>query len=456
MESTGAPLGQTTTSKSKADELRKSGKFDAAAAEYGRNWPSSDKWAGWGYAFCLRKLGRTEDAFDVITAVLKLDPAFRFGRSLCSWIVWDSIRQQTTNDEISRRAKWVIRLSKDVEDPYSTMTPFVRAVLRAARAWSDAGRYRNTLSWLEQLDPTRLNNDEGSFTDSKGKTRRIGSAREKYYALRTRALEKLGRWTECLEVAREALVCCSPLHHDNDIWFARRAALACAHCGEAQSAIKELEALVARKPAFFLHTDIARIALAVDDLDLAKRHVLAALTSRSELAYKLPALKIMAGILAKTDRTADARDHVELAISIRSASEWGPDAELARLASDLGAQSDRAVQDVLPSLLERWATWSGDQNPRQEGTIERLLPHGRAGFIHAPGGNRHYFDIRDWKGRDRKPTEGLSVTFSTASGFDKKRQRATMVARDIKPTDEAREHVLPVSSRKPLRVPRAG
>src|SRR5207244_5406340 len=62
--------------RAKADELRKGGLFDEAAPEYAAIWPDGDKWTGWGYAFCLRKLGRSQDALRVAREVHMLDPAF--------------------------------------------------------------------------------------------------------------------------------------------------------------------------------------------------------------------------------------------------------------------------------------------------------------------------------------------------------------------------------------------
>ncbi|MDQ6768879.1 MAG: hypothetical protein M3Z54_02705 [Gemmatimonadota bacterium] len=435
--------GSTTTLRAKADELRKEGNYSEAAEYYAQLWPCTDKWVGWGYAFSLRKLRRINEAFEVGKALLELDPSFQYGRSICSWIAWDLMRAQTTASEVARRAKWIVRLTKDLEDPYAAVTPFVPAVLRAARAWCDAGRYRNAKAWLQQLDPIRLSQDEPCFTDTQGKTRRLGSAREKYYALKTRTLEKLGQWQECHDAAREALRCCPTLHHDNDIWFARRAALASSHCGQAAAAIAELEQLLTRKATTFIHVDIATIAHSIDEKDLAYRHTLSALVTPSELVYKLPALKLMARILAERGQESDARDHVELATAVRVASAWGSDAELAHLAIALGAESETPIESLLPSLTSRWTTWNENLNPRKSGTVEKLLPHGRAGFIRAQDGQRHYFDIREWKVPGRRLKERLTVTFSTASSFDKKRQCSTVVARDIRPDmmhDESARH----------------
>jgi len=70
------------TSRTKADELRKSGHFEEAVIEYALVWPEGDVWTGWGYAHCLRKVGRCKEALEVAKAVHSLDSDFRFGRSI--------------------------------------------------------------------------------------------------------------------------------------------------------------------------------------------------------------------------------------------------------------------------------------------------------------------------------------------------------------------------------------
>jgi hypothetical protein len=60
------------------------------------------------------------------------------------------------------------------------------------------------------------------------------------------------------------------------------------------------------------------------------------------------------------------------------------------------------------------------------------LPNGHAGFIRASDGAQLYFETREWKERGAKPTEGASVSFTTRPGFDRKKQRSTTVACEVR------------------------
>src|SRR5688572_107534 len=85
------------TSREKADELRKAGRFEEAASEYSEIWPDGDLWTGWGYAQSLRKLGRCAEGLAVAREVHALDSDFLLGRSIYAWLLYDlHIRRMET------------------------------------------------------------------------------------------------------------------------------------------------------------------------------------------------------------------------------------------------------------------------------------------------------------------------------------------------------------------------
>ena len=71
------PGQPTGNSRAKADELRKSGQFAAAADIYRSIWPDNDPWTGWAFALCLRKLKNTDEALNVAQALFELAPRVR-------------------------------------------------------------------------------------------------------------------------------------------------------------------------------------------------------------------------------------------------------------------------------------------------------------------------------------------------------------------------------------------
>jgi tetratricopeptide (TPR) repeat protein len=431
-----SPLGQTTKAnkRQKADALRKAGKHDEAVLEYAAIWPDGDPWTGWGYAYCLRKLKRVSEALAISQAVYGLDPEFKLGRSMLAWCLYDSIHDLTEpTDQLRSAARKIIELTEKEENKYDSRSPFAISVLRVVRVLCRAGRHSQALRWLEKLEPTHLDTAEFAFKDESGRLRKFASKREAYYALRTHSLERLKRWDECLEVATVASTACQPLHHDNDVWFARRIALAKWRLGRLKEAVPELEALLARKETSFLHTDIAGAALELADFDKTFTHALAALLSAGELKFKLTALSVMARVLWAKGRQTEAVKHLELDFGVRAQLQWKPNPVNIDLAAQWGADVTFAEPDErLSELKMLWAEWDQRDNPRYAGQIERLLPNGRSGFLRGSNQERFYFELREWRDRNRKPAPGARVTFKTQPSFDKKHQRASVIARDIK------------------------
>jgi tetratricopeptide (TPR) repeat protein len=422
------------TSRTKADELRKSGHFEKAVEEYALVWPDGDVWTGWGYAHCLRKVGRCKEALEVAKAVHSLDPDFRFGRSIYAWTLYDIHVRKATDPEsdVLRAANTIVQLTND-EQAYSPTSALAITVLHVAKLWARKGRDLRVLEWLERLDLNRLPLDPGKGADEKGRPRELASRKEQYYSLLTRSLERLGRWQECLDTATRALSECGRLHHDNEIWFARRIALAKQRLGKPQEAVTELQHLLERKPVAFLHTDIASAAWDASDYDCAFKHALHALLAPQDVGFKLEAARLMAEILWKREEKEQARNHIRLCLAVRDARGWKLTEDLTKLQSTWEVNGPLGrPESLLGELRPLWERWREDLSPRIAGVITKMLPNGNAGFIHGEDKRDFYFDTRDWREHKSKLREGIRVTFATKPSFDRKHQRPTVVACDVR------------------------
>ena len=427
------PGHPTGNSRAKADSLRKSGDFAAAAEAYAAIWPDGDPWTGWAYALCLRKI-KNPHALDVAKTVVDIAPDFQLGRSVYAWALADSIR---TTEEITPQfltcAETIIALTVGHENAYRPVSPFVSTVLRVARVFATKGRYKQVLEWLSRLDPNQLPSDEFPFVDPTGKTRRMASQRERYHSLKTHALEKLGRWEECLTAAQTALTACSPLHHDNDIWFARRIARAKIQLGNTNEGIRELQTLAVRKPASFIYYDIAEAVWKLEDADSAIKNCLLALQCPGEIGYKLAALLLLGRLLWAGGKQDEAKKHLSLYIAYRSERGWRLAEEVTALAREWGVLIDNGdTKTLLRELRGKWRDWGRSSEARRSGTVQSLFPNGRSGFIVSNDKERFFFDARDWEDKRSKPQRGSKVTFATKPSFDRKRQKPSVVACDIK------------------------
>jgi tetratricopeptide (TPR) repeat protein len=420
--------------RAKAESLRKNGQLEEAAAEYAQIWPDGDAWTGWGYAYSLRKLGRLQEALEVAREVYRLKSDFRYGRSIYAWILYDlHIRNAETPDQTFQKAAAAIVSLTNDEQAYDATSAFVIAVLAVAKLWSAERRDVRVLEWLDKLDVDRLPIEPGKSTDQKGHARDLASRKEQYYSLRTHSLERLERWQETLEAATQGLSKCGVLHHDNDVWFARRIALAKQKLGHPQEAVTELERLIERKPAPFLHTDVAAAAWDAGDKDRTFKHALQALGAQQDIGFKLEAAQLIGQVLWERGAAEEARQHIRLCLAVRAEKGWKSTDDLNRLASKFelnGAATDSAA--LLQTLRPLWDKWTEEISPKISGVVTRILPSGHAGFIRGDNNTDFYFDIRDWRDRKSKLAAGTRVMFRTKPGFDRKRQRSTTVACDVR------------------------
>jgi tetratricopeptide (TPR) repeat protein len=441
METNEFPRGRMTSqaTRTKADDFRKQRKFSDAAIEYSRLWPNHDPWTGWGYAHCLRKLGRADEALQVARELFKLDRTFAPGRSVYAWAIFDKHIKPAEKCDATflRAANAIVEIVGSDEGSYAATSPFVRTVMKAAKLCSASGRDLHSLEWLQKLNPLSLSITPGK-TLLDGRERDFSSAREQYYSILTRAHERLQRWQECLNACNQAIAECGQLHHDNDVWFARRIALAKQALGRPEEALTELQQLVERKPRGFMQTDVARAAWQVGNLDLTYKFALMALNMPDEIGFKLEAMTILAEVLWRRGEEEKAREHLSLFLALRDWKGWKIDDRARALAADWNVSSAPTdVRSLTASLQESWKHWADELTPKQSGTIVKLLPNGHAGFIRSAKGEQFYFEARDCRRNGVKPSEGAPVLFATRAGFDRKKQRATVVAYDIRPVKAA-------------------
>jgi tetratricopeptide (TPR) repeat protein len=436
MQATSNQTGQNSeqSPRQKADALRKAGALAQAADGYATLWPDGEKWTGWGYAYCLRKLGRHDDAIRVARETFTLFPSFTFARDLFAWTLFDAIKLcEPGSAKLVATADELIAVCGIQDGRFESTSPYVPVVLGLAKLWHKKGRDAKALETLERLEPARLSGEERTI-EIRGRPSRIASNREKYYVVKTGALEKLERWAECLASCTEAMNVCGRLHHDNDIWLARRIALSKVHMGEVSQGLAELIKLAERKPTTFLHFDIAVVAKLVDDIDLALKHLRTSLASKDDFRFKVRAVLLMADILWERGDLDLARTHLELVVAIRVENQWNIDADLnQRIERWQMIRGTTSAQELIQSLTSEWNPIQERAN-RLDGEVVTVLPNDRGGFIRSTTQEKLYFSVRDWMDPEMHPMRGASVSFLTRSSFDRKHNRSSTVAWDVRPT----------------------
>ena len=408
--------------KQRASTLRKQGDYGEAAQLFQVLWEEHrdqcSEWEGWGYAYSLRKLGRSAEALEVCRQALPLNPSLDHLNSLCGWCLYDTEIKRSDGEIQANEARFL----NAADEILGLGTPgqfsaHARTLLRVI----DYYRQKPTspaakiLEWCDRIQPEQLSDAPGSGSDGRGRTVAYASDREKWYACRSKALLELERFEECIAFSEQALDAFSDFHHDNDVWFRWRIALARAGLGDKETAIAELEGLLSRKQDWFFQHRIAQYLLELGRTSEATtRAVEAALgPGPRELRFKWELFMLMGRIYEALGDLELARRHILLAARVRQEADWPIPPELSQAIIDLDVDmSDQiSAQDLERELRQGWQALKLADMPQGQGEIKNLVGTGNAGFIRGDDGQDYYFKVSWFRGPRDRIEPGMRVTF---------------------------------------------
>jgi tetratricopeptide (TPR) repeat protein/cold shock CspA family protein len=409
--------------KNRAGDARKGKRYDEAVQLYESVWTNfrdqCDEWDGWGYAYTLRKLGRSKEALQVAHEVYEQVPDFSYNSNLYAWCLYDVYMKQSPQ-EAARNESAFMRSALQIaelcqSDPYSQFSPYVRTVFQVidyfkAKPTNQSG---SILAWTDKLDPAQLSEACGQGPGRDGRTVEYASDREKWYAARTAALLDAEQYQACIDLAKEALGSFARFHYDNDVWFHWRIAQAHAELGEHEAAIPELEGMLSRKRDWFVYHRIAESQYALGEKDKALTNAATAAQGRGDLEYKWKLFLLMGRLLHEKGQEEAAQKHVALAARLCDEQEWDYKPELVQALQDLDVQIDPewTSQSLYRELRDSWKALRFADRQQMQGYIKTMLPHGKAGFITGDSGEDYYFRTGDFRGRRGRLDAGLRVTF---------------------------------------------
>lgn len=294
---------------------------------------------------------------------------------------------------------------------------------------------KEILTWTDKLDPFCLSIDCFSYRDEEGKMREVSSHKEKYYALRTKALEETKQYEECLKLSNEALSCLNKFHFDNDVWFKRRVALCKGYLGQKDQAIEELKQILFRKKDWFIQHEIATFYLDLKRLDDALKYAVDAALGYGRLEYKCELFFLLGKILQAQAKLEEAKKHILLSYQLRRENNWKIPQELQLKIGELQVDANNALasKQAYQELKEYWQFIKRSNSPKLRGKIKNILQNNVAGFICGENNKDYYFNIKDFNGKEGEIKRGLLVEFLVEKSYDKKKERESERAVNINP-----------------------
>lgn len=415
--------------KQRAVTLRKQGDCAGAAEAFNVLWEEHrdqcDEWDGWGYAYSLRKLGRSAEALTVCREALPMNPGLDHLNSLLGWCLYDTEIKRSENEIRANEARFldaadeILRLGEP-----SQFTAHARTLLSVIDYYRHKPNSPATkiLEWCDRITPEQLSTTTGHGKDDRGRPMEYASDREKWYAARSGALLDLGRYEDCIAFCEEALGAFATFHYDNDVWFRWRIALSRAGLGDREAAIAELEGLLSRKQDWFIQHKIAQFLFELGRTDEAlERAVDAALgPGPRELEFKWELFLLLGRIYQARDELELAKKHVLLAARVRQEKDWKMPPELAQAVSELGVDMSvpTSSRDLERELHRGWQSLKLADMPQGQGEIKKIVPPGSSGFIRGDNGQDYYFKASWFQGPRNRMTEGTRVSFNIEKNPD--------------------------------------
>lgn len=267
----------------------------------------------------------------------------------------------------------------------------------------------------------------------------LASDRENWFAYKSKALMKLGRFQECFEVSKIALDSFETFHYSNDVWFARRIALSKMNLGNAAEAITELEQILRRKKEWFIQKELAVLYFQNGNPDQAFKYAIAAITNFGDLEYKVDLLYLLGELFKAKQLNELAFRHFSLSQMIRVKEAWKIPPKLTTALSqfEMAAIPIEKFQELKSELKRYWATINPPQNRSNENTgqlnsgkIDKILHNdekGADGFIRYDGRKTIYFRVNATDGIVKKLTPGLEVNFKILPTANDKKEKAVQL-----------------------------
>ncbi|MCW3789361.1 DUF7017 domain-containing protein [Plebeiibacterium sediminum] len=179
--------------------------------------------------------------------------------------------------------------------------------------------------FCDLFSPTVLSKETSSIQiKRKGRIKdmELSSDLESWYAYKTKALLKLGKWQTCFELSKEALANIDTFHYSNDIWFSRRIALSMKNLGNIDDTINELEKILQKKNEWFIQKELAELYFEKNEINSAFKMATEAINSYGPIEFKVDLLLLLGRILMEKNQLDIAFKHISLSKLIRQKKEW--------------------------------------------------------------------------------------------------------------------------------------
>ena len=423
----GEELDDSDFTLEKAKEFRKKEENHKAELIIERLWNDSNKdvYVLQEYGTILRKNNNSNKFIEICRENIRNKNIIKnkYIISILCWCIYDVYikdyekQEETDFQEFLKEAKFIRDNCKQLEKKREHHNPYVLTIFKVIRVYLKCAsvNYKEILKWLEALNPNELSEEEYNFQDSDGKDREMASKKEFYYQYKTKALEKLQKYEECIEVCEEAFQNIENFHYRNDIWI--KARLYFSKCMEADSnsvedEIKKYKELAYKENHWFMYHKLSLICWRYGKTDEAILYVNKALSCRFEFEKMIKLLQDAALLYENRGDTINAKRYYEASAYYRNRNGWKITEELEFAISKYNLDiNNKPNVSKLQEIASEYVKQVEGEDEQLVGKIIKI--NGEYGFIGVRGKKENIYFKRKDIINPKLLTTGCIVDFKT-------------------------------------------
>lgn len=416
-----------------AEQLRKAGRCQEALEIF---LPLSERRASaslaWRIAYCLRKLGRLEEAENFARQALQQFPDDQYIASELGWVLYEryfkSVSPNLSLHQLDHIAKEILELAPENE----VLTE--RVALQMMKHAKQKGQWRVVLEWAERINPESLSNERREMEQGT-----VMSERESYYIAYSRALIETEQFDPATRVVQETLQ-----QFPDSLFLKRNLALAYEGLSDFDNALAILrDSLSHPRADWYLRQDLARIESKSGNPSLAYRiycEILIDLSRRQSLEYLVGLLEEVGYVACSLEKWEAARHYATLAYDVREQNGWSTPESLSNLLQRIRRtlQSQNQSLNRLPQdrqqLLSRCKQFWREESPIRQGVLLPPREGQQHTFVQGDDGQRYFVHLRSLrKDIERHRIQyNDRVEFETETSYDRRKQAYSLEVKSLR------------------------
>lgn len=427
-----------TEQKQKANGLRKAGNFKEALLLYRNLWEETeDRFDGAGLLDCLRKLELLDEAIVLADELIIKYPDFEWCRNEVIWTYIQGILDKFNEEEPLEK---VVEIAKKIMNLNPVGLAAKKVVFKVLRSAKSSNHWETVNEWVIRIDPDSLSTKP--MTDSSG--REGWSDQSLWYNYRIKGLVENGDTKEAINTVDEIL----ERFPKQRKFFLRLKALANHLLGNLPESEKIYQNLCSGyKPDWWILHEYAEVVRDIGRREDALKLMYQAAIGGSKLE-SMVSLFVDIGMLCKElGKYEEARAHLVLCKYVRNEKGWAVPESIIKTVNDLNKHigNDKApssLKEALSICRSEWSKLLGKENDLKNLSYKnRKVKKGLVGKVSLGRSDRPFCFIiaKDEQSffcykSDLPPdiTNGDEVTFDAIPSFDKKKNKESWKASNIR------------------------